>query len=416
MSGPLIAQGGALDAAARARYARQIALPGFGEGGQSRLRAARVLVIGAGGLGTPVLAALAGAGVGTIGIIDDDVVEIANLHRQLLHGTGDVGRAKTSSARDAMREINPDVQVREHRERLSASNAERLFGDYDIVVDGSDNFATRYVVADAAERLGIPTVWGAVLGFAGQVSVFWPPHGPGYRDLHPDVPDEAGTCATGGVLGMVCHAIGALMAAETVKLITGIGDSLLGRVMLFDGLDATWRTFAVVPDPGRPVAQAAMSECGDEGASACSPADADVGPGAGSGARVTVDAIGDVEPVRDAAVRPIGAAGRSGAAECSAASAAAVLPSALAAELAGERAPVVIDVREPHEAEGILAGSLRIPLGEVAAGLPDGLAPSDAVVLVCASGVRAQRAAALLTARGFRDVRWLAGSVSAVRG
>ena len=374
MSGPLVAPGGALDAAARTRYARQIALPGFGEIGQSRLAAARVLVIGAGGLGTPVLAALAGAGVGTIGIVDDDVVEVANLHRQLLHGTGDLGRAKTSSASDAMREINPDVQVREHRERLSASNAERLFGDYDIVVDGSDNFATRYVVADAAERLGIPTVWGAVLGFAGQVAVFWPPHGPGYRDLHPDVPDEAGTCATGGVLGMVCHAIGALMAAETVKLITGIGAPLIGRLMLFDASDATWRTLEVVADPGR-------------------------GSGSTDGSGCRSDAV-ETPPVRpaDPGITP-----------------AAVTPSALAGELAGVRVPIVIDVREPVETDGILAGSLRIPLAEVAAAALDDLDRTDPVVTVCASGGRARRAAEVLSARGFHDVRWLAGGVVAVR-
>ncbi|WP_460798216.1 ThiF family adenylyltransferase [Microbacterium sp. GXF0217] len=381
MSGALIAPAAPLDDAARSRYARQIALPGFGELGQRRLAAARVLVIGAGGLGTPVLAALAAAGVGTIGIVDDDVVEVANLHRQLLHGTGDVGRAKTTSAHEAMSEINPHVRVQERRVRLSDRNAERILADYDVVVDGSDNFATRYLVADAAERLGIPTVWGAVLGYTGQVSVFWPPHGPSYRDLHPDVPDAAATCATGGVLGMACHAIGAMMAAETVKLITGVGDALLGRIMLLDALDATWRTFSVVPDPSR-TAGPNMSLLADR-----SPT---IGQAGGSGCRAGV-----------------GAGAGAGAT--------AVLPSALAAELAGGRAPIVIDVREPHETDGILAGSLRIPLAEVAGSPPKALAPTDAVVLVCASGVRAQRAAGLLVDRGFRDVRWLTGSVSAVQ-
>ncbi|BDZ60141.1 HesA/MoeB/ThiF family protein [Barrientosiimonas endolithica] len=223
MSAPLVEPTGLLDDAARDRYARQLALPGIGETGQRRLAAARVLVVGAGGLGTPALAALAAAGVGTIGVVDDDVVETTNLHRQLLHGTSDVGRPKTTSAREAMLEINPTVTVREHRERLTSANADRVLADYDVVVDGSDNFATRYLVADAAERRGIPTVWGAVLGFTGQVSVFWPPHGPAYRDLHPDVPEGAATCQTGGVLGMVCHAVGAVLAAETVKLVTGAG-------------------------------------------------------------------------------------------------------------------------------------------------------------------------------------------------
>lgn len=372
MSAPLVEPAGPLDDAARDRYARQLALPGIGEPGQRRLAAARVLVVGAGGLGTPVLAALAAAGVGTIGVVDDDLVETTNLQRQLLHGTSDVGRPKTASAREAMLEINPTTTVREHRERLTSENADRLLADYDVVVDGSDNFATRYLVADAAERRGIPTVWGAVLGFTGQVSVFWPPHGPGYRDLHPDVPAGAATCQTGGVLGMVCHAVGALLAAETVKLVTGAGTTLLGRLLLFDALAATWRTLTVTADPGRGApAETASRPAGDR-----------------TGGRTH-------------------ASPRQGV----------VTPGALGRELAaGGRGPVVIDVREPDETDGVLPGSLRVPHGlvptspEVAA-----LDVDEPVVTVCASGVRAAQAAALLADRGFRDVRSLAGAVTAVR-
>ncbi|WP_245861156.1 ThiF family adenylyltransferase [Microbacterium aurantiacum] len=348
-----------LEEDARSRYARQLALPGIGDAGQRRLAAARVLVIGAGGLGTPVLAALAAAGVGVVGVVDDDAVEVSNLHRQLLHGTADLGRRKTTSARDALHRINPEVEVHEHRVRLTATNADELLTGYDLVVDGSDNFDTRYLVADAAERLGMPCVWGAVLGYEGQVTVFWPPYGPGYRDLHPDTPGDAATCATGGVLGMVCHAIGAVMAAEVIKIITGAGRTLLGRLLMFDALDATWRTFALSPDPDRPAAGAT---------------EADASPAV---------------PV--------------------------VLPSELARELARDPGPVVIDVREPAEVAGSLSGALRIPLGSLASSpVLDALAATTPVVTVCASGVRAARAGALLAERGFRDVRSLAGAVGAV--
>ncbi|WP_341975931.1 ThiF family adenylyltransferase [Microbacterium sp. LWO13-1.2] len=368
---PLVDPAGPLDADARARFARQLALPGIGEIGQRRLAAARVLVVGAGGLGTPVLAALAAAGVGVVGVIDDDTVEISNLHRQLLHGMADLGRLKTSSASDALQEINPGVAVREHRERLTVANAETILAGYDLVIDGSDNFATRYLVADVAERLGVPVVWGAVLGYSGQVSVFWPPYGPGYRDLHPDTPSDAATCATGGVLGMVCHAIGAVMAAEAVKLITGTGRTLLGRLLQFDALDTTWRTFTLSPDPDRtaPDATAERAECRTDAAASAS-----------------------TRPVV-----PI------------------VMPSVLARELARGEALVVIDVREAAETTGALPVALRIPLGSIAtAPQLHELAPSTRIVTVCASGVRAARAGSLLAERGFRDIRSLAGAVGAV--
>jgi sulfur-carrier protein adenylyltransferase/sulfurtransferase len=240
-----------------ARYSRHLALPGIGVEGQRRLRAARVLVVGAGGLGSPALLYLAAAGVGTIGIVDDDRVETSNLQRQVIHGGSDVGRPKVDSARDAIAEVNPHVDVRVHAHRLDASNVLDVLAGYDVVLDGTDNFATRYLVGDAAEIAGIPCVWGSIFRFQGQVAVFWatPPVGEGvvYRDVFPE-PPPPGTvpdCATGGVLGAMCGAIGSVMATEAIKLVTGAGRTLLGRLAVYDSLDLTWRHLTVRADPAR---------------------------------------------------------------------------------------------------------------------------------------------------------------------
>jgi molybdopterin/thiamine biosynthesis adenylyltransferase len=235
------------------RYARHLIVPEVGLVGQRRLKNARVLVVGAGGLGSPVLAYLAAAGVGTLGVVDADVVDESNLQRQLLHGTSDVGRPKTASARDALRETNPLVEVRAHEERLAPANALEVLAGYHVVVDGTDNFTTRYVVSDACALLGLPCVWGSVLRTSGQASVFWAGHGPTYRDLYPSppAPGAVPSCAEGGVLGVVCATIGAVMATEVVKLVTGAGESLLGRLLVHDALAMTTRTVAVSPDPAR---------------------------------------------------------------------------------------------------------------------------------------------------------------------
>ncbi|MGI8394552.1 ThiF family adenylyltransferase [Leucobacter sp. W1038] len=226
------------DQAARAQ--RQMILPGFGEIAQRRLANARVLVIGAGGLGSACVPYLAGAGVGTIGVVDNDVVELSNLHRQVLHGTKDVGRAKTASFADAVHALNPGVRLQTHQLRLNSENALRLFRDYDLVIDGSDNFPTRYLVSDASELLALPLVWGAIFQTFGQVSVAWQPHGPGYRDLFPvpPAPGDVLNCGEGGVLPSLCGTIGSLLATEALKLITGLGDPLLGRVLIYDALSA----------------------------------------------------------------------------------------------------------------------------------------------------------------------------------
>lgn len=242
---PLVAPGPPLTEVSRERYSRQIMLPGIGEEGQRRLHAARVVVVGAGGLGTPALQMLAGAGVGVLGVIDDDRVERSNLQRQVLHGDADVGRDKVASARDALAAVNPDIDVRTHAVRLTEHNAEDLLGAYDLVLDGSDNFATRYLVDDTAARLGMPVVWGSALQLGGQLSVFWAARGYRYRDLYPDLPVSAPSCGSAGVLGPVCAVVGAQMAAEAIKLITGVGRPLLGRLAVVDALQGSMRVLSL---------------------------------------------------------------------------------------------------------------------------------------------------------------------------
>ncbi|WP_221586226.1 ThiF family adenylyltransferase [Microbacterium sp. G2-8] len=242
---PLVAPGPPLTAEERERFSRQIMLPGMGEEGQRRLRAARVLVVGAGGLGAPCLLGLAAAGVGVVGVIDDDAVEVSNLQRQLLHGAADVGRRKIDSARDRLRAIDPSLAVEAHDERLTPANAPALLARYDLVVDGSDNFATRYLVDEAAAAVGIPVVWGSVLRDEGQVSLFSAADGVRYRDLYPDAPASAPDCGTAGVFGPLCALIGSQMAAEAIKLVTGRGRTLLGRMIVVDALTAGWRELAL---------------------------------------------------------------------------------------------------------------------------------------------------------------------------
>ena len=249
---PLVEPGPELTREELERYARHLTLPGIGPLGQRRLGSARVLVVGAGGLGSPALQYLAAAGVGTLGIVDDDVVAVSNLQRQVVHTTADVGRPKAVSAADAVTALNPLVRVQTHLCRLTADNAVDIIGQYDLVLDGADNFATRYVVSDAAALTGTPCVWGSILRFEGQVSVFWAGRGPTYRDLYPEAPPdgEVPSCAEGGVFGMLPATVGSVMVTEAVKLITGIGEPLLGRVLLHDALAMTWREMRLDPDPG----------------------------------------------------------------------------------------------------------------------------------------------------------------------
>ena len=255
---PLVAPAAELTREEVARYSRHLIIPDLGVDGQKRLKNARVLVIGAGGLGSPTLLYLAAAGVGTIGIVEFDVVDESNLQRQIIHGQSDIGRSKAQSARDSIREINPLVDVRLHELRLEPDNAVGLFEQYDLILDGTDNFATRYLVNDAAVLAGKPYVWGSIYRFEGQVSVFWEdaPDGLGlnYRDLYPEPPPPGmvPSCAEGGVLGILCASIASVMGTEAIKLITGIGDTLLGRLMVYDALDMTYRTIRIRKDPATP--------------------------------------------------------------------------------------------------------------------------------------------------------------------
>jgi sulfur-carrier protein adenylyltransferase/sulfurtransferase len=260
---PLVEPAAELSRAEVARYSRHLVLPDLGVDGQKRLKNARVLVIGAGGLGAPTLLYLAAAGVGTIGIVDFDVVDESNLQRQIIHGVTDVGRPKAQSARDSIAAINPLVRVRLHEVRLDAGNAVDLLNQYDLIIDGTDNFATRYLVNDAAVLAGKPYVWGSIYRFEGQVSVFWEDapadeggnkRGLNYRDLYPEPPPPGlvPSCAEGGVLGIVCASIASVMGTEAIKLLTGLGEPLLGRLLIYDALQMSYRTITIRKDPSAP--------------------------------------------------------------------------------------------------------------------------------------------------------------------
>ena len=237
------------------RYSRHLIIPDVGKTGQRRLKNAKVLVVGAGGLGSPALLYLAAAGVGTLGVIDFDVVDESNLQRQIIHGQSDIGRPKAVSAMESIREVNPLVNVVLHEERLDSDNAMQIFEPYDLIVDGTDNFATRYLVNDACVLLGKPYVWGSIYRFDGQASVFWAEHGPCYRCLYPEPPPPGmvPSCAEGGVLGVLCATIGSLQVNEAIKVITGIGEPLAGRLMIYDALDMTYRPVKVRKDPECPI-------------------------------------------------------------------------------------------------------------------------------------------------------------------
>ncbi len=233
------------------RYSRHLIIPEVGMTGQKRLKNAKVLCVGAGGLGSPALLYLAAAGVGTLGVIDFDVVDESNLQRQIIHGQSDIGRLKAESARDSVAEINPYVHVQVHTDALTTDNVMEIFSGYDLIVDGTDNFATRYMVNDACVLLGKPYVWGSIFRFDGQASVFWAEYGPCYRCLYPDPPPPGmvPSCAEGGVLGVLCGSIGSIQVTEAIKLLTGIGESLAGRLMIYDALEMSYRTVRVRKDP-----------------------------------------------------------------------------------------------------------------------------------------------------------------------
>lgn len=355
------------------RYARHLTLTEVGVSGQDRLARARVLLVGAGGLGSPAALYLAAAGVGTLGVVDGDAVELSNLQRQVLHGTAAVGRAKTESARERLADLNPHVRVETHPVRLTSENALDILGRYDFALDGSDNFPTRYLVNDASVLLRKPYVYGSIFRFDGQVSVFAAPGGPCYRCLfaEPPPPDLVPNCAEAGVLGVLPGLIGSLQALEAIKLILGVGESLVGRLLLVEALKVRFRELSVQRDP-------ACAVCGDA---------------------PTVTRLVDYE-----AYCGIGSATEPGQAEVGA--------SDLFGRLAGSDGPLVVDVREPWEWEiAHIAGSRLVPLGELADRLRE-LDPRAEIVTVCHKGQRSLMAQQLLQGAGFQ-ARSLTGGIDA---
>ncbi|NNG34168.1 ThiF family adenylyltransferase [Nakamurella aerolata] len=372
--------GAELDEAERTRYARHLSLAEFGPEAQLRLRTARVLVVGAGGLGAPVLAYLAAAGIGTIGIVDPDRVEVSNLQRQVLFGDGDIGRAKVEAAAAAIQRTNPSVTVRAHPVLVDATNALELIGDYHLVIDGTDNFAARYLLNDACTLADRPYVWGSILGMQGQLSVAWASRGPQLRDLYPEppAPGAVPSCADAGVLGALCGTVGSLLATEAVKLICGIGEPLLGRVVIYDALEASVRTVRVQRDPaGAPIRSLAAHLTAQDG--------------------------------------PVPAAAQE------------VSPDELLRLLGGTDRPTLIDVREPQEYDaGHIPGARLLPLAQLLAD-PDAATAADPggdraqpntvqVIVYCRSGQRSATAARALAAVGGPPVRQLRGGMLAWRG
>jgi sulfur-carrier protein adenylyltransferase/sulfurtransferase len=372
---PLVEPAGELTPDEVERYSRHLIIPEIGALGQRRLKNAKVLVIGAGGLGSPALLYLAAAGVGTLGIIDDDAVDLSNLQRQVIHGVADVGRPKIESARDAIAALNPLVDVRLHNVRLDASNALELFAGYDLILDGADNFATRYLVNDAAAILGKPYVWGSIFRFDGQVSVFWEKHGPTYRDLYPEAPPAGSvpSCGEGGVFGMLCAAVGSLMVTEAVKLITGVGRSLLGRVALFDALGGSWREIRVSKDPAaEPITELTDYEafCG-------------ITPAAQADTEHTVTAT--------------------------------QLATMLASRKAGLKDFELVDVRESGEYDIVrIDGAVLIPQGRILAGEAWQELPQDKdIVFLCKAGTRSANVLAAAQKAGYQRVSHLDGGILA---
>lgn len=365
------------------RYSRHLIIPDVGMTGQKRLKNAKVLCVGAGGLGSPALMYLAAAGVGTLGIVEFDVVDESNLQRQIIHGQSDVGRPKAESARDSVKEINPHVNVVLHTERLDSSNVLGLFAQYDLIVDGTDNFATRYLVNDACVLLGKPYVWGSIYRFDGQASVFWAEHGPCYRCLYPEPPPPGmvPSCAEGGVLGVLCASIGSIQVTEAIKLITGVGDSLMGRLMVYDALEMNYRQVKIRKDPNCAVC----------------------GPNATVTELIDYDAFCGV--ISDAA------------AEAAKDSTITVhtLKEWIDAKDRGERDFVLVDVREPVEWEIVqIPGAVLIPKGEFLDGSALAKLPTDKqIVLHCKVGGRSAEALAVVKGAGFSDAVHVAGGINA---
>jgi molybdopterin/thiamine biosynthesis adenylyltransferase/rhodanese-related sulfurtransferase len=361
------------------RYSRHLIIPEVGMTGQKRLKNAKVLCVGAGGLGSPALLYLAAAGVGTLGVIDFDIVDESNLQRQIIHGQSDVGRPKALSARDSIAEINPYVNVIVFEEQLSVENVMEIFSQFDLIVDGTDNFATRYMVNDACVLLGKPYVWGSIFRFDGQASVFWAEYGPCYRCLYPDPPPPGmvPSCAEGGVLGVLCASIGSIQVNEAIKVITGIGETLSGRLMIYDALEMSYRTVRVRKDP----------EC------------------AICGKNPTITELIDYDAFCGVLSQDA----------MQAASGSTITATELKDMLDREDDIFLIDVREPNEYEIVsIPGATLIPKDQILSGAALERLPQDKrIVLHCKSGARSAECLAVLKNAGFSDAVHVGGGVLA---
>jgi len=361
------------------RYSRHLIMPNVGVDGQGRLKASKVLLVGAGGLGAPLAMYLAAAGVGTIGLLDYDIVDESNLHRQVIHGTKDIGKRKTESARETILDINPNVKVIIHETLLRSDNALEIFEPYDIVIDGTDNFPTRYLVNDACVLLGKPNVYGSIFRFDGQLAVFYAKEGPCYRCMFPEPPPPGmvPSCAEGGVFGVICATIGAGQATEGIKLLTGIGEPLVGRMQIYDALENRWQTIKINKDPECPVCgkNPTVTELIDYEEFCGVPANDHEGVDAGDLAAFELTPE-EFEAARAAADR-------------------------------------VIDVREPHEYDiSRIPGTELIPLADLPGRLKD-LDSNEDILLHCKAGPRSLEALQLMKGAGFGNVRHLRGGINA---
>jgi molybdopterin/thiamine biosynthesis adenylyltransferase/rhodanese-related sulfurtransferase len=377
---PLVGKGPALTVDEVRRYSRHLIIPDVAMAGQQRLMNAKVLCVGAGGLGSPALMYLAAAGVGTLGIVEFDTVDESNLQRQIIHGQSDIGKSKALSAKEKIAEINPNVNVVVHEVRLDTDNVMEIFAQYDLIVDGTDNFATRYLVNDACVLLKKPYVWGSIYRFDGQASVFWAEYGPCYRCLYPEPPPPGmvPSCAEGGVLGVLCASIGSIQTTEAIKLITGIGEPLIGQLMIYDALEMSYRKIKVRKDPKCPL-------CSEK------PSQTALLPDYEAFCGVLSDAA--EVAVKDSTISV----------------------SELKDKIDKQENFLLIDVREPSEFEIVrIPGSVLIPKqgfldGSALAGLPQ----DKPIILHCKSGVRSAECLAILKSAGFADATHVSGGVVA---
>ncbi|CAB4556549.1 MAG: adenylyltransferase/sulfurtransferase MoeZ [Actinobacteria bacterium] len=376
----LVEPGPALTVDQVRRYSRHLIIPDVAMDGQRRLMASKVLCVGAGGLGSPALMYLAAAGVGTLGIVEFDVVDESNLQRQIIHGQSDIGKSKALSAAESIADINPYTKVIVHETRLDNSNVMELFSQYDLIIDGTDNFATRYMVNDAAVLLGKPYVWGSIYRFDGQASVFWAEHGPCYRCLYPEPPPPGmvPSCAEGGVLGVLCASIGSIQVTEAIKLITGIGESLIGELMIYDALEMSYRKVRIRKDPNCVLC----------------------GPNA-----TQKELLEDYE----------GFCGAISTAATEAIAGSTISVEQLKSKMEHKDNFLLIDVREPAEFEIVrIPGSVLIPKQEFLDGSVLAKLPQDKpIILHCKSGVRSAECLAVLKSAGFSDATHVSGGVLA---